>query len=200
MRELKSGARRSAFTKSLDELRSDLEERKHAEKLPDRRAFWELVRIVFTEEPRSFLDLLRFAQVKTLILTGLRVGECTLLPADWKRYREYFDFKGRPAGETGGISRSLMLRHFAEKQRDVYEDSTALYETVQHVPLIFEEILVATLDKVAAATEPLRTTLRRQIDTGRILPQFEPGELVRIVELYTFLTSNPFFAGLQEGC
>lgn len=198
VRELKSGARRSAFTKSLDELRSDLEERKHAEKLPDRRAFWELVRIVFTEEPRSFLDLLRFAQVKTLILTGLRVGECTLLPADWKRYREYFDFKGRPAGETGGISRSLMLRHFAEKQRDVYEDSTALYETVQHVPLIFEEILVATLDKVAAATEPLRTTLRRQIDTGRILPQFEPGELVRIVELYTFLTGNPFFAGLQE--
>ena len=115
-----------------------LEERKNAEKLPERRAFWELVRIVFTERPRSFLDLLRFAQAKTLILTGLRDGECTLLPADWKRFHEYLDKDDRPAGKAGGISRSLKLRHFAEKQRVVNEDSIALFETVQHVPAVFE--------------------------------------------------------------
>lgn len=39
---------RAKYVKSIDELRSDLEERKYAEKLPERRAFWELVRIVFT--------------------------------------------------------------------------------------------------------------------------------------------------------
>lgn len=191
-RDKKVHVRTSKFTKSMDDLRSDLDERKSAEKLPERRAFWELVRIVFTETPRSFLDLLRFAQAKTLILTGLRDGECTLLPADWKRYREYFDPADRPAGQTGGISRSLMLRHFAEKQRVVYEDSIALFETVQHVPMVFEEVLTSTLDQVVAATEPLRRTLRLQIETGRILPQFEKGEYVRAVELYTCLTGNPF--------
>ncbi len=124
VRDKKVHVRTSKFTKSLDEIRSDLDERKNAEKLPERRAFWELTRIVFTETPRSFLDLLRFAQAKILILTGLRDGECTMLPADWKRYREYVDATGRPAGQVGGVSRSLMLRHFAEKQRVIYEDST----------------------------------------------------------------------------
>ncbi len=87
---------------------------------------------------------MRFAQAKTLILTGLRDGECTLLPADWKRFHEYLDKEGRPAGQSGGISRSLKLRHFAEKQRVVNEDSIALFETVQHVPAVFEEVLTDT--------------------------------------------------------
>lgn len=43
--------RRARYSKSMDELRDDLEQRKKAEKLPERRAFWELVRIVFTEQP-----------------------------------------------------------------------------------------------------------------------------------------------------
>ena len=186
--------RRSRFTKSVEELRSDLEERKHAEKLPERRAFWELVRIAFTETPRSFLDLLRFAQTQTFVMTGLREGEGALLPADWKRYREYIDVSGKPAADAGGISRSLILRHFAEKQRVIYKDSTALFETAQHVPLIFEENLTKTLDQVVFATEPLRRTLRRQIETGRALPDFEAGNLVRAIELYTYLTGNPFIA------
>jgi hypothetical protein len=197
-RDKKVHVRTAKFTKSVDEIRSDLAERKSAEKLPERRAFWELARIVFTETPRSFLDVLRFAQAKVLILTGLRDGECTMLPADWKRYREYIDTKGRPAGQVGGVSRSLMLRHFAEKQRVVYEDSTALFESVQFVPMIFEEILATTLDQVVAVTEPLRTTLRRQIETGRILPQFGSGDLVPAVELYTHLTGNPFVANLPQ--
>lgn len=197
-RDKKVHVRTSKFTKSLDEIRSDLDDRKNAEKLPERRAFWELARIMFTETPKSFLDLLRFAQAKILILTGLRDGECAMLPADWKRYREYVDTHGRPAGQLGGVSRSLMLRHFAEKQRVIYEDSTALFESVQFVPMIFEEILTTTLDGVVKATEPLRRTLRRQVETGRILPQFENGDLVRAAELYTYLTGNPFAAELPE--
>ncbi len=64
--------------------------------------------------------------------------------------------------------------------------------------MIFEEILATTLDRVVAATEPLRRTLRRQIETGRILPQFENGNLVRAAELYTYLTGNPFVAEIPE--
>lgn len=190
--------RTAKFAKAAKDIRSDLEERKNAEKLPERRAFWELVRIVFTEKPRSFLDLLRFAQTKTLILTGLRDGECTLLPADWKRFHEYFDKDGRPTGQSGGISRSLKLRHFAEKQRVVNEDSIALFESVQHVPAVFEEVLSDILDQVVRATEPLRNTLRYQLETNRILPQFERGDLVRVAEIYTYLTGNPFVVRLPE--
>lgn len=197
-RDKKVHIRTSKFVKAVDDLRSDLEERKHAEKLPERRAFWELVRIVFTETPRSFLDLLRFAQAKALLLTGLRDGECTVLPADWKRYREYFDVHDQPAGQAGGVSRSLMLRHFAEKQRVQGKDGIALFETVQHVPAVFEGVLESTLDQVVAATEPLRKTLRRQLETGRILTQFEKGELVRAAEIYTYLTGNPFIVRLPE--
>jgi hypothetical protein len=109
--------KRARYTKSKDELRSDLEERKHAEKLPEKRAFWELMRIVFTEQPRSFLDLLRFAQIKIMLLCGLRGGEACLIPADWKRVHNYYDTSGRAAGELGGYSSALMLRHFAEKQQ-----------------------------------------------------------------------------------
>jgi hypothetical protein len=197
-RDNKGHERTARFAKSKGNLRSQLEERKHAEKLPERRAFWELTRIAFTETPRSFLDVLRFAQARTLILTGLRDGECAMLPADWKRYREYFDSKQRPAGEAGGVSRSLMLRHFAEKQRVAYEDSTALFETVQFVPIMFEETLTTTLDQVATMTEPLRNTLRDQVKTGCALPQFERSELVRAIELYTYLTGNPFFTPMAD--
>jgi hypothetical protein len=91
-----------------------------------------------------------------------------------------------------------MLRHFAEKQRALYEDSIALFETVQHVPLLFEDILTTTLDQVAATTEPLRRTIKSQIETGRILPHFEKRELVRVAELYTCLTGNPFVIRLPD--
>ncbi|RUW64554.1 hypothetical protein EOA31_35605, partial [Mesorhizobium sp. M4B.F.Ca.ET.049.02.1.2] len=99
-------------------LRRELAERKSASKLPDERAFWELVRIIFTEVPLSFSDAIRFAALKVQIIMGFRVGESVLLPLDWKRWREYLDADGRPAGDRGGFSRSLMIRHFAEKQQE----------------------------------------------------------------------------------
>ncbi|MBI4996678.1 MAG: hypothetical protein HZC22_07220 [Rhodocyclales bacterium] len=184
-------AKRARFTKSVDELRSDLENRKHEEKLPERRAFWELVRIVFTEQPKTFLDQLRFAQSKVMLLCGLRVGEAALLPADWKRVREYFDPAGRPAGELGGHSSALMLRHFAEKQQTANSDSVELVESAQYVPAMFEEILTGALDTVVSLTEPLRKTLRRQIEERRILPWFQQDQLIPVVELYPYLTGNP---------
>jgi len=140
-RERTAAVKRAKFAKSADELRDDLAARKSAEKLPSRRALWELVRIVFTEKPKSFLDVLRFAEVRMLILTGLRAGEIARLPADWRRSREYYDHKGTPAGAVGGYSHSLLLRYFGEKQRASKEGGGVLFESTQHVPLIFEEIV-----------------------------------------------------------
>lgn len=181
--------KRSKLYLAQDKLASDLAERKAEHKLPEQRAFWELVRIVFTEKPKTLNDALRFAMVKVLLFTGLRVDEVALLPLDWKRTRHYLDEKGRPAGESGGISEALMLRHFAEKQ-----GTQALYETTQFVPEMFREELERTLQEVEALTAPLRATLRAQYETGRLFPMYRPDELVGAVEMYVRLTGNPMWA------
>jgi hypothetical protein len=183
---------------SEDELRSKLDERKRAERLPSRRAFWELVRIVMTERPKTFMDELRFAATRTMIITGLRVGEATLLPVDWKRERTYLDAKGEEAGKVGGFSSSLMLRHFAEKQQEEESDSRVLREGTQPVPEMFRVLLMETLDRVAYITAPLRETLKLQCDTGRLLPWFHKNEVVPFTDLYTRLSGNPFWLDMER--
>jgi hypothetical protein len=174
-----------------DSMRKALHERKNASKLPDERAFWELTRIVFAETPQTFSDAVRFAQVKLAILTGLRVGENVMLPADWKRWREYVDSQGKPAGERGGISRSLMMRYFAEKQEEADRpEGIALFETAQHVPAIYEDTMIETLDAALHMTTPLRDRLRRQTETGRILPEYDADALVDAVDLYSHISGN----------
>ncbi len=136
------------------------------------------IRIVMTEKPRTFMDELKFAAVRTMIITGFRAGEAALLPADWKRERTYVDAKGRPAGAAGGISTSLMLRHFAEKQQTEESDSRILRENTQPVPDMFSQLLTETLDWVVQITQPLRDTLKLQCETGRILPWYQESDIV----------------------
>lgn len=177
-----------------DRVRTELAQRKGSTKLPDEKAFWELVRIIFTEQPKTFSDAIRFAQVKLAIATGFRIGENTMLPADWERWREYVDSNNRPAGESGGISRSLMIRHFAEKQAaDKGSDKIVLYEAGQHVPAMFNEMVLETLGKVARITEPLRTRLREQIKTKRLLPEFKLTDLVPVWDLYGYVAGSAKF-------
>ncbi|RKD52207.1 hypothetical protein [Rhizobium sp. WW_1] len=181
-----------------DGLRRSLAERKSAAKLPDERAFWELVRIVFTETPRTFSDAIRFAAFRVQIIMGFRIGETARLPLDWRRWREYMDADGRPAGERGGLSRSLMIRHFAEKQEDdEREDGLSFYENTQHVPPMFEEILVETLDHVEKITAPLRKRLKLQTETGRIFPEFDEDALVPASEMYVRMTGNAVFTDVD---
>jgi hypothetical protein len=191
--------RRAKFIRNIDELRDSLDERKRSERLPERRAFWELTRIVFTEKPSSFSDLIRFAQAKTLILCGLRIGEVAHLPLDWKRQRDYIDAQGRPAGELGGCSSALLLRHFAEKQGTMEGDSALLVESGQYVPDMFRDALTHCLDEVARLTSPLRMILQKQAETSRLLPWFEPDALVPATELYTYMTGNPIWCELPDG-
>ena len=190
-------ARRSKFLNSHAEIRHNLEDRKRVERLPERRAFWELIRIVMTEQPMTFMDELRFAAIRIMILTGFRIGEATLLPAEWRTDRHYYDAKQRPAGEVGGYSQSLLIRHFAEKQQAKNADSTVLIDKTHYVPRMFEEIVASTLSRVAEITGPLRTTLRKQTERGRILPQFEANELVSTTEIYTLLTGNAIWLDLR---
>jgi len=176
--------------KGQSDIRVRLADRKSGEKLPDMRAFSELVRIIFTEEPATFRDALTFEQCKVLICTGFRVTEACLLPADWRRQRSYVTAEGRAAGEVGGISTSLMIRHFAEKKRGRGEDSVVLYEAMQHVPHIFEDIVEEALGSILQRTASLRSRLAQQIESGRLFPEFGLDQLIPATEVYTRLTGD----------
>jgi hypothetical protein len=187
---MKNQDSRARYTISKDELLSSLESRKSEQRLPERRAFWELVRIVFTKKPRTFVDEIRFIAIKVLLMTGLRAGEVVLIPQDWKRSRECFLPFRDPGKLNGNYVTSLMLRHFPEKQQEDNSDSTVLVEDTQYVPEMFSEILTEALDRAACLTEPLRRTLRRQTETGRIFPDYNKNDLVPIICLYPMLTGT----------
>ncbi len=113
---VKYGPKENKVKPGGDPVEESLQRRKAEEKLPERRAFWEIVRLVFTETPRTLSDALRFAIVKIFLMCGFREEEGTLLPFNWKRVQTYLDEKGNPAGMSGGISEALLIRHFALKQ------------------------------------------------------------------------------------
>ncbi|WP_234267191.1 hypothetical protein [Hydrogenophaga sp. NFH-34] len=119
-RSKNSADKRSKLYLAQDKLAKTLSERKAEQKLPEQRAFWELVRIVFTEKPKTLNDAIRFVMVKVLLFTGMRVGEVALLPLDWKRRRTYLDRKGRPAGESGVSVQSTHLDRPQAAHLDCY--------------------------------------------------------------------------------
>ncbi|MCE4330852.1 hypothetical protein [Xanthomonas euvesicatoria] len=110
----------------------------------------------------------------------------------------HYDSKQRPAGELGGYSKSLMIRHFAEKQQAKNADSKVLVAKSHYVPQMFEEIVSETLTRAEAITNPLRSTLRKQTETGRVLPDFALGELVPTTQIYSRLSGNAFWLDLAE--
>lgn len=170
---------------NVPRLRTMINERKDVQKLPEANAFWELVRIIYTETPQTVSDAIRFGVLKIAIVTGMRVGELVTIPADWMRWREYVDHNGDSAGAKGGIARSLMIKHFAEKQADTQNgNSVVLYETAQHVPPIFEEEVISILSDISNITAPLRKRLEKQTETGRIFPEFGPHDLVPSYEMF----------------
>lgn len=180
---------RAKFTKKKEALSKELAHRKDAEKLPERKAFWQLVNILYTMQPTSAVDILRFSMLKLLLLTGLRVGEVVSIPFDWRRTRSYVDEAGRPAGEKGGISEAVLIRHFAEKQQKSY-----LFEESMFVPPMFQEDIEQIFADVIRLTSPLRATLKAQYESGRVFPQYEPSQLVDALQMYVHLTGNPIWA------
>jgi hypothetical protein len=92
-----------------------------------------------------------------------------------------------------------MVRHFAEKQQDDESDSRIMRENTQPVPDMFRTLLTDTLDHVARLTEPLRTTLKRQCETGRLLPWYGVNDIVPFTEAYVRLMGNPFWLNIERG-
>lgn len=181
--------------RQTSKVRAELSDRKGAAKLPSEKAFWELVRIVFTEQPKTFVDAIRFNQIKVAIACGFRVGENTLLPVDYKRWHEHVATDGSPAGTKGGISRSLAVRHFAEKQaEDVGTEGIVLFEAIQHVPAIFEGLILDALGEAEKLTRPLRERLRLQVTTARLLPELSLDDLVPAWDIYSRVSGSLWFA------
>jgi integrase len=138
-----------------------LNDRKDDQKLPNKAALYELARIVFQEMPRSHSDAIRFSAIRLLILTGLRLNEVLMLPSDCLRWESHVDIvTGRPAGEIGGVSRTLRLRYFAEKHEEGAPD--LLVEEHQWVPSRFQGAVVEAVEMARIATFGLRAVLGKQ--------------------------------------
>ena len=170
--------------------RSELSERKSAEKLPETAAFWELVRIVFTERPRTFTDLIRFAVIKLQILTGLRIGEVVMIPEHCLRWKDYYAADGRSAGELGGFSKSLSLRYFALKQGSQNGAKIRLVEKYQEIPPHFTDIIEDLVGEISKTTAPLRARLKLQSNTERLIPEYPRTALVNAAEMYTRIAGS----------
>lgn len=147
--------------KKAPALLGSLQERQHAEKLPDLPALLELTRIVFQERPQTYMDAVRFGIVKLTLFTGLRIEEVLTIPADCLVWDEHLDLvTGRLAGTVGGVSRSLRLHYYAEKHIDGAPD--VLVEAYQHVPAMFEGVVTSTVAEMVEFVRPVRELLRRQ--------------------------------------
>lgn len=147
------------MTSKVD-MANHLAERSHSEKLPDKEALLELTRILFQEKPRNHRDEVCFSALQISVVTGLRIKEVLMLPRDCLVWREYVDvITGRPAGEVGGVSKSLGLRYFKEKTK---YSGDALVEGIQWVPARFQEIVVKAVERALEATRELSKVLRRQ--------------------------------------
>jgi len=181
--------------RQTEKIRAELSERKGSAKLPDEKAFWELIRIVFTEQPKTFVDAIRFSQIKLAIASGFRIGENILLPVEWAHWHEYLAEDGSSAESKGGISRSLSIRHFSEKQaEDVSADGIALFENLQHVPAMFENLILDALGEAERLTRPLRERLRLQVSTSRLLPELRPDALAPAWDIYSRVSGSLWFA------
>jgi hypothetical protein len=143
-----------------------LNDRNNDEKLPEPAVLHELTRIVFHETPVGHQDKLRFVVVKLLIFTGLRINEILMLRSDCLQWESHIDIvTGKPAGEVGGITRSLRLRYFGEKRSE--GEPGLLVEDYQWIPERFQDVVASSVESVLSATQPLRDSLQRRRHPAR---------------------------------
>ncbi|WP_152529588.1 hypothetical protein [Aliihoeflea sp. 2WW] len=167
-----------------------LDDRWDVGKLPESKAFWELIRILGEEKPRSFTDSLRFCQTKILVMTGLRITEVCLLPHDcWVEHQHVWR-DGLSMQDQGGVGTSYGLRYFVEKHQRKNQDSSVLQERVYPLPEHFRDELNETIEHAMRLTAPLRATLRRQYETKRLLPMYGVNQIVHVAEIFPILSGD----------
>jgi hypothetical protein len=187
----RTGAKRVS-TKRMSAIRERLEDRRRADRLPGAREFWELLRILLEKNPISFYDMIRFGAVELGVLMGLRVEEMASISVDPVILKRFVDVRGQNPSIRGGIGHTMFLRHFSEKQGLRSSQTVVFAETSTAVLRLFEDEVQAVVDRIQTATAPLRSRLEAQIRTGRIFPEYDPGDVLPLEELFPRLTGNPF--------
>ena len=156
----------TARLQSTARIQATLNGRRQENKLPEVRALHELARIIFQEQPVGHQDRMRFLASQLLVLTGLRLNEVLLLPADCLRWETHVDVvTGRPANEVGGVTRSLRLRYFGEKRAD--GGPSILVEDYQWIPERFQHAVARAVGAAMDATTTLRATLNAAVPRSR---------------------------------
>lgn len=173
-------------------VRKSLLDRKSHEKLPEEDAFWEIIRIIWSEQPAAAVDVARFAMVKLLVICGMRISEASIIPLDCLMWINLNPEKilGKLPKQAKRLS--LALEHFAAKKRSTRFDSDALYDVKLHIPDMFQDSIVEIIEQFIDYSKPMRDRLRAQCQTGRIFPEYSEDEIVPVLEFYTRLTGEPF--------
>lgn len=183
---------RSTFRPSrASDVRQSLDERKRLNRLPEEKAFWELVRIALDAHPASFYDDMRLRACLIQVLMGLRVGETVTLPANTLYVRDLVGADAARPSAVGGRDRILSLRHFSEKQAGADARGIVWAEKSTSVITLFESVIEQTVGQVLARTAPLRERLKAQHQTGRIFPELDPEQPLGIADIYPRVTGNP---------
>lgn len=184
IKQVKFAAKRQVDGKRPSSLRTDLTQRHFEDKLPSESDLYELLRISYTAKPETLSDYIRIEATKILICTGLRVGEIVSLPVACLTE----SVSERPLrGKHGPNRPDFLLHHFAEKQG---QDARRFefIERVQHVPALLSPSITGSIERTRSITAPLRATVARQRQTGRLFPDFRDEDLVPWTDAYTRMT------------
>lgn len=152
--------------------------------MPNDEDLFELLRIAYTANPETVSDVVRLEAAKILICTGLRVGEIVSLPAACLTQG---DFERPLIGKYGPNRPDFLLHHFAKKQG---QDARRFefIEKVQHVPALLSSSITGSIARARSITDPLRVTVKRQRQSGRLFPDFQADDLLTWTDAYTRMT------------
>jgi len=174
-------SRRQVDHRKPKSLRSDLTQQHYENKIPSEENLYELLRIIFTENPATFSDVVRFNATRVLISTGLRVGEIVSLPAGCL-IQECSELP--KASAFWPTQPQFLLRYFAEKQgQDARQYE--FVEMVQHIPALLTSTISESVTTLLGITRPLRSMVERQRKTGNLFPDFQSDELLPWTDAYT---------------
>lgn len=168
---------------------NDIDKRNNFEKLPEYEIFWELIRILYVEKPKSFFDFIRFNQLKLLVLTGLRISEITSLPLNCIQKKDVLDQEIYEKNKKyGAIDHYYFLKYFAEKQEKGNHHNLLAIES-QIIPEIFENEILNIIESIKNLTFDMRSTLKK-IENHDF---YSESEFIPVHIVYLILSGNSIF-------